>query len=121
MTPMIDVVFQLLIYFLVTFETPDVFANLDVFRPSAEAQRERTETPPKMIRILVTSGERYSINERPVTKNKLNSILSKLASYDTDQTIMIQCTSDSQHHKLVDVLDMCAKNRLTNLSVISMN
>ena len=41
MTPMIDVVFQLLIYFIVTIQPVDVLANLDVFRPSPEAKQEQ--------------------------------------------------------------------------------
>ena len=36
MTPMIDVVFQLLIYFIVTTKPVDVITNLDVFRPAPD-------------------------------------------------------------------------------------
>ena len=36
MTPMIDVVFQLLIYFIVTTKPIDVITNLDVFRPAPD-------------------------------------------------------------------------------------
>ena len=36
MTPMIDCVFQLLIFFLVTMKFEDIIAHLDVYRPSPD-------------------------------------------------------------------------------------
>jgi len=120
MTPMIDVVFQLLIYFLVTFETPDVMAHLDVFRPSPDAPPKEQTEPPKMIRVNIFP-DGFTINDRVVTVSALDELLSKLASFDTKQTILITCASLSEHGKLVQVLDLCAKSRLTNLSVVSGN
>ena len=120
MTPMIDVVFQLLIYFLVTIHPVDVMANLDVFRPSPEAQQEQPKTPPKMIRVVVFP-DGYTINDKPVDAPELDKLLSKLASIDKNQTILIMCTSLSPHERLIEVLDLCAKSGLVNLSVISSN
>ena len=120
MTPMIDVVFQLLIYFLTTIHPLDVMANLDVFRPSPEAQKEKPDTPPKMIRITVFA-DTYLINDRPVDGPELDRLLSKLASIDKTQTILIMCTSLSPHERLITVLDLCAKSGLVNLSVVSTN
>ncbi|MGD9873087.1 MAG: ExbD/TolR family protein [Kiritimatiellia bacterium] len=120
MTPMIDVVFQLLIYFLVTMKPVDVVANLDVFRPSSQEQREQTETPPKMIRIAIYA-DGFTINDKPVRLEDLEGLIVKLASYDKAQTIMIMCTAQSPHEKLVQVLDLCAGAGLKNLSVVSTN
>lgn len=120
MTPMIDVVFQLLIYFLVTIHPMDVVANLDVFRPSPDAKQEQPATPPKMIRIAVFP-DGFTINDRPVDAPELDKLLSKLASIDKNQTILILCSATSPHENLVRVLDLCAKSRLVNLSVVSTN
>jgi biopolymer transport protein ExbD len=120
MTPMIDVVFQLLIYFLVTIHPKDVIANLDVFRPSPEAKQEQMTTPPKMIRIVIFE-DGFNINDRPVDTPELDRLLSKLASIDKNQTILIMCTSTSPHERLIQVLDLCAKSGLVNLSVVSSN
>jgi biopolymer transport protein ExbD len=121
MTPMIDVVFQLLIYFLVTFETPDVIANLDVFRPSPDkTQQQPPEKPPNMIRINIYP-DGISLNDRVLSLQELDARLAKLASYGTDQTVLITCGSLSPHGRLVEVLDLCAKARMTNLSVVSGN
>ena len=120
MTPMIDVVFQLLIYFLVTIKPMDVMAQLDVFRPSPEAKQEKMDTPPKMIRVTIFP-DGFSINDRPVGLPELDGLMTKLASIDNTQTILIMCTALSPHEKLIQVLDLCAKSKLVNLSVVSTN
>lgn len=120
MTAMIDVVFQLLVYFIVTITPQDVIAHLDVFRPSPESKQEQLQTPPKMIRIQIYA-DGITINDRSVSLDALDNLLSKLGAIDTNQTIMIMCTATSRHEDLVTVLDLCAKSGLRNLSVISTN
>lgn len=120
MTAMIDVVFQLLIFFLVTQKPQDTLANLDVFRPSPEKKQEQLQTPPKMIRVQIYP-DGFTINDRPVGLAELDSLLYKLAGIDTKQTIMIMASSQSKHEDLVRVLDLCAKSGLVNLSVVSTN
>ena len=120
MTAMIDVVFQLLIFFLVTQKPQDTLANLDVFRPSPEKKQEQLQTPPKMIRVQIFM-DGFTINDRPVGMKELDGLLNKLAGIDTKQTIMIMCAADSKHEDLVRVLDLCAKSGLVNLSVVSTN
>ena len=123
MTPMIDVVFQLLIYFLVTFTTPDVLAHLDISRPAPDKSQTEQRTPPKMIRVnIYAEGGRetgFSLNGRAVSRTELSSILNRLASFSKSQTVLITCSGSSAHAKLVNVLDICAESGLSNLSVVS--
>lgn len=118
MTPMIDVVFQLLIYFLVTFTTPDVLAHLDFSRPAPDETQTEQRTPPKMIRVNIYE-DGFSLNGRAVTRNEVHSILKRLASFSRSQSVLIACAAGSAHAKLVDVLDICAECGLTKLSVVS--
>ena len=121
MTPMIDVVFQLLVYFIVTIKPVDVAAHLDVFRPAAGSPPpEETAQPPKMIRVQIFPGA-LVINDRSVSMRGLTGILEKLAAIKKDQTVMIMCARDSRHEDLIEVLDRCAQFGLTNLSVSSIN
>ena len=123
MTPMIDVVFQLLIYFLVTFSTPDVLAHLDISRPAPDPNQTEPSTPPKMIRVnIYARGGRsggFELNDRAVTKTELERVLSRLASLSSDQTVLVTCAGEAVHSKLVDVLDLCAGCGLSQLSVVS--
>jgi biopolymer transport protein ExbD len=118
LTAMIDVAFQMLSFFLITAHPVAVLANLDVFRPSTDQTPSETRTPPRMIRIQVFS-DGFRINDRPVEFPDLDRLLTKLAALDTTQTILITCASDSPHRRLIDVLDLCSKAGLVNLSVVS--
>jgi biopolymer transport protein ExbD len=123
MTPMIDVVFQLLIYFLVTFSTPDVLAHLDVSRPAPDPSQTEQRTPPKMIRVTIyAEGGReagFGLNGRTVSRRELAAILNRLAGISASQTVLISCAGGAEHAKLVDVLDICAESGLNKLSVVS--
>jgi biopolymer transport protein ExbD len=118
LTAMIDVAFQLLSFFIITVHPVDVMTLLDVFRPSPEKKADRPSTPPRMIKIMIFQ-DGFSINDRPVELQDLDRLLTKLAGLDKTQTILIMCASQSPHGRLVDVLDLCAKSGLINLSVVS--
>jgi len=120
MTPMIDVVFQLLVYFVVTIKPVDVSAHLDVFRPSAKQAPKEVTEPPKMIQIQIFP-DGMAMNGRDVNLASLTKILGKLAAISKTQTVVIMCTPESKHDQLINVLDRCARYGLSNLSVMSMH
>ena len=118
LTAMIDVAFQLLSFFIITVRPVDVYANLNVFRPSPEKTNVSEPSSKNMIRIQVFP-EGYTINERDVSTRQLENLLTQLAGDSKSQTILIMCANASPHEKLVEVLDLCAKVGLNNLSVVS--
>ena len=120
MVAMIDVAMQMLNFFLITASPQDVLTNLDVFRPSPEAKKEKLDTPPKMIRIQVFP-DGFMINDKQVSLEDLDRLVGRLAAIDVNQTVLIMASSLSPHGKLIQALDLCAKNGMYNLSVISTN
>jgi biopolymer transport protein ExbD len=44
-----------------------------------------------------------------------------VAKMDKEQTVLILAAPQSSHERLVRVLDLCTKNELKNLSVLSAN
>ena len=118
MTPMIDVVFQLLIYFIVTTKPIDVITNLDVFRPAPDQTAKPDEKPPNLVRVGIYQ-DGYTVNDVPATLETLDLAMSKIAAIDAGQTIMLTVSAVSEHGMLVKALDLCAKNGLKSLSVVS--
>lgn len=118
MTPMIDVVFQLLIFFIVTLKQVDILSKLEVSRPAPET-RPPPEVPPDLLTITVYK-EGYVLQGRRVSLDSLDSQLTRLANFSTKLSVVIKCTGDSPHQHLVRLLDVCAKSGLSNLSVFSM-
>ncbi len=119
MTPMIDCVFQLLVFFLVTMKFEDIMSRLDVNRPTPNPEKTQQEQVVDMIRIGVFV-DGFTLNARPVGLASLESMMFKLADLDKTQTILIECAPDSPHERLIQVLDLCAKTGLSNLSVLSL-
>ena len=118
MTPMIDVVFQLLIYFIVTIKPVDVVTNLDVFRPAPNPNQPPDTKPPNLLRIGGYQ-DGYTLNDNPVSLDAMDTALARIARIDAGQTIMVTVSAFSEHGALVRALDLCAKNGLKSLSIVS--
>jgi len=118
MTAMIDVVFQLLIFFIVTLKQEDILSQLDVMRPAPDPDaKEETQIEP--IKILI--GVRgFVFGGRPMSEGELNTSIARVAKYNRNATVMIQCTMDSDHRWLIKALDICTRNEMTKLAVFSM-
>ena len=118
MTPMIDVVFQLLVFFIVTLKPEPVFAHLDIIRPAPDTNAPK-EQPEDMINITVFR-EGVMLQRTPVSMETLEKKLRRLAAVSKNQTVLIKCTGVSMHTGLIQVLELCDNVEFTNLSVFSM-
>jgi biopolymer transport protein ExbD len=123
MTPMIDVVFQLLIFFIVTLKQEDILSHLNVSRPAPDPNSPPPEEKPDLLTIEV-GRTAWTLNGRAYAGTRglaaLDKSLTKIASYSKNTTVIIKCTGDSPHAKLIQVLNICAREGMKNLSVFSM-
>ena len=118
MTPMIDVVFQLMIFFVVTIKQEDIFSKLNANRP-APNQASSSESNDTQIKIDIGySG--LIFNGRGMRLNEWKSNLKQLSATSKNATVLIRCTMDSPHGRLVDVLDACNQYGMHNLSIFSL-
>lgn len=120
LTAMIDVAFQLLNYFIICAHPVDVFTNLDVFRPQAEKMITQQEESPKELLEIMVYKDGWALQKQRVNLPEIDRQLAKMASFTKDVSIVIKCTGDSGHASLVNVLDICAKNGLSKVSIFSM-
>jgi len=119
MTPMIDVVFQLMIFFVVTIKQEDIFSKLNANRPAPNASSSQSESNDTQIKIDIGPGGMV-FNGRGVSLKELDRNIKQLASTSKNATVLVRCTMDSPHKFLVDALDTCNKHGLHNLSIFSM-
>ena len=128
MTPMIDVVFQLLIFFIVTLNQPDILSQFDALRPSGETSSE-VKDPPTSITIKGFAKHpglgAYMFgndqNRRTVTLEQLRGFVGQMARANKKQTVIVNCTDDAPHGCLVRVLDMLAEVGLHSVSIFSLD
>ena len=122
MTPMIDVVFQLMIFFIVTIKQEDIFSKLNALVPTPNPdQNQAKEEKDTSIKIQIGKNEEYvAFNGVAMRFDKLDENIKKLASVSTDSQVLLCCTLDSYHGVLIRVLDICHKYKMRNLSILSM-
>ncbi len=56
----------------------------------------------------------------PVTLEGLDRQLGTYARFSKTATVTIRCMEDSPQSRLIQVLDVCAKHKLRNLSIFSL-
>jgi len=123
MTPMIDVVFELIIFFVVTIKQEDIFSKLNANRPQPGAPNE---SQPNDTTITIQVGRGVTLNGalvyngREVRLAELRSMLKEVAATSTKTPIIIKCTGDSPHKALIDALDACYQNKLFSVSIFTL-
>jgi biopolymer transport protein ExbD len=101
MTPMLDVVFIMLIFFIVTASFVKE-AGIDVTRPPA-ATAERKERG--NILVAITANDQIWIDRRQVDPRALRANIERLHAENPQGSVVIQADVDSKNGLLVQVMD----------------
>ena len=124
MTPMIDVVFELIIFFVVTIKQEDLFTRLNANRPAPSNSSSSSSESDTTVTIEIGRGRDANgilvYNRREVRRSELDQNLKEVARTSKKTPIIIKCTSDSPHKALVDALDICYRNELFSVSIFTM-
>ena len=118
MMPMIDVVFQLLIFFVVSLKYEDILMRLNANRPSPDPKATQEDKKPTIDIIIDKLG--FVVGERRLKLSELDQLIAKYARSSTTSTILIKCVGDSPHHLFMQALDICYKHDMRNISVFSL-
>ena len=123
MTPMIDVVFELIIFFVVTIQQEDIFSKLNANRP-APSTGSASESSDTTITIEIGKGRDANgvlvYNKTEMRRQELDQNLKEVARTSTKTPIIVKCTEDSPHKALVDVLDICYRHKLFSVSIFTL-
>lgn len=123
MTPMIDVVFELIIFFVVTIKQEDLFSKLNANRPAPSSGKASSEQD-TTVTIEVGKGRDANgalvYNKAPIKLKELDRNLKEVSRTSKKTPIVIRCSEDSPHKALVDVLDVCYRNQLFSVSIFTM-
>jgi biopolymer transport protein ExbD len=119
LSTMIDVVFLLLIYFIVTQKpiVEETLLNTDL--PTASREHQEFTNMPITIDVYKEKGDFYRVMGFPWRGARLFEYLKDIGKNDPEQTILINCGAKAEHQKLIKLLDACADARLQNLNIIN--
>ena len=100
-TPMLDVVFIMLIFFIVT-ATFIKEAGIDVDKPEAATAIVQEKAS---ILVAIDANDQVWINRRQVDVRSVRSIIERLHAENPKGTVVIQADRESRNKTLVQVMD----------------
>lgn len=116
-TPLIDIVFLLLIFFMVstTFERE---SEIKITLP--DASEEQLEPNPDNVLVKIDANEYVYIDDKPLVNFQLATIRRALrertAMLDTPPPVIIRADAKVSHQLVVRVMDAARQTGLTNIT-----
>ena len=122
LAPMIDVVFLLLIFFIVTWKFSRDEVDLNVSVPTS-LQGESTKRPLGEIIINVQKGGVLTVDGQALSEDQLTTKLGRLAEAYKDeatgksrQPVRIRGSAEVEYQRIVEVISLCQKAGIWNIS-----
>ena len=113
-TPMIDIVFQLVLFFMVSTQFVQ-HPGIQVDLPRSSAQTVITDATQVTI-WMSTQGAVY-VDEAPVTSKQLRNILEGRARADANTMVVLKADAGVSHGRVVSVMDLAHGLGLNNLAI----
>ncbi len=116
-TPLIDVVFLLLIFFMVT-TTFNQQAELRVDLPEASSEEQSLDVLP--IEITIDTSGAYYVNGVSLLNNEASTLmrsLQKIISDDKDRGVIIRADASTPHQAVITAMDTVSRLGITQLSI----
>ena len=115
LTPLIDVTFQLLIFFLLT-ATFNTDAAFKVKLPKASASEPATES--KSIVVEISEDGRLEIDRKIVDESELQTRLCMAAKEAQITTVNIKADQNTKHEKVVQAMDVAKACGIEKLGIL---
>ncbi len=116
LTPLIDVVFLLLIFFMVSTTFLDPEREIEVELPTAESSGEAGATPDELVLTVIEDGTIF-FEGGALGRDELVGVLKRAAQHDPATPVTIRGAAGARHEAIVAVMDACGLAGLSNLSV----
>jgi biopolymer transport protein ExbD len=118
MTPMIDVVFQLIIFFIVTYKIEDRI-NEDVRLEPAKHGPAIEKKDPRALTIEVDKRGWVSIHGAQLTLRKLKEILKTRYNHYGEFPVMIRGDARAMHRDIKSVMDVCTESGIWRINFVA--
>lgn len=116
LTPLIDVVFLLLIFFMVsTTFTRETHLLVDL--PEAVGEEG---APPRQVEIVISASGQYTVNERSLVNDRpdtLRRALEDVSEGDTSLPVVITADANTPHQAVVRAMDAAGQLGFVRLSL----
>jgi biopolymer transport protein ExbD len=116
LTPLIDVVFLLLIFFMVS-TTFDTTSQLKINLPEASQNDIKKEAMP--LNLMIDARGRFFLNSREISSQKSEALKAALEQVldGANRPIVIQADAETPVQSLVTAMDVVARMGLSRISI----
>lgn len=122
LTPLIDVVFLLLIFFMVsTTFTKETYLTIDLPEADGTVTEQHDQKP---IEIIISTSGDYILNSHALINNSLKTLkaaLRKESQGDTSMALIITADANTPHQAVVRAMDAAGQIGFVNLSITTKN
>ena len=116
LTPMLDVVFIMLIFFIVTASFIKE-AGIDVDRPDAPTAESQDDAA---ILIAISANDEIWIDRRQTEPNAVRGMIERLHAENPKGSIVIQADEESTNEMLVIVMEAAKQAGVSNVAIAAL-
>ncbi len=113
-TPLLDLVFVLLVIFIIT--TPQMMNNLEMNLPSPKPPPPQQDKP-KINKIVVNAQGQTFLNDQLVTIAQLKEQLAQLKSENPDVSVVVNGSDEVAYQNMINVLDVLQQLDITKIGL----
>jgi len=110
-TPIIDVVFNLLIFFALSLNFSEITSSLNIKLPKAKSSEVVTD---KQIIISIEKGNKISINDHAVFLDQIPTLLS---DENKNKVVVIKADTTIDHGFVVHIMDIIKQSGFNKLGI----
>ena len=116
LTPLIDVVFLLLIFFMVS---TTFIRESEIELTLPEASEEVRENPLDTIEVAIDANGRYFVNGNALLNTQIDTMrhaLNEVRPVDAEPVVIISADANASHQSVVTVMDAARQAGLTRIT-----
>lgn len=114
-TPLLDLVFVLLVIFIIT--TPQLMNNLEMTLPSGKPPPKPDQAPPRIHRLIVDAKGRTFLNGELLAASALREKLQQLKSTQPELRVIVKADDETDYQSMVNVLDLLQQLDITKVGL----
>ncbi len=115
MTPMIDVVFLLLIFFMVSTSFVDFAKKMDINLPESSASQQTLQQ--QEVTIEMGRGGSFVVNGKNETEENILPILKEHIAQSRKLSVIIRADKAIEYGRVIKVLGYCKELKIEDVSV----
>lgn len=122
LTPMIDIVFQMIIFFVFTLDLDrEKFDTKRITLPDAKNAKEIIEFEPATIYPQVLRDGQIKLGNAICTPSAFRAIVHQTVQrYGQEVPVMIYADGDTEHRYIKRVMDICSEERLYKINIMGL-